>query len=95
MKVPADIACKIIETHKPLYHDKVLTTGENDDGTATLNKGHELTLKRCKLLCDNSDVVDKSIATMKDEQTDIKIKIHYTYISMNSGYQCVCQHTEN
>ena len=28
MKVPADLACKIIETHKPPYHDKVLTTGE-------------------------------------------------------------------
>ena len=28
MNVPADIACKINETHKPLYHDKVLTTGK-------------------------------------------------------------------
>ena len=28
MKVPADFACKINETHKPPYHDKVLTTGE-------------------------------------------------------------------
>ena len=28
MKVPADIACKINKTHKPPYHDKVLTTGE-------------------------------------------------------------------
>ena len=28
MKVPADLACKIIETHKPPYHDKVLTTVE-------------------------------------------------------------------
>ena len=28
MKVLADLACKIIETHKPPYHDKVLTTGE-------------------------------------------------------------------
>ncbi len=27
MEVPADLACKINETHKPPYHDKVLTTG--------------------------------------------------------------------
>ena len=43
-------------------------------------------------MCDNSDVVDKAIATMKDGQTDIKIKRHLggnTYISMNMGYQCV------
>ena len=29
MKVPAELACKINETHKPLYHEKVLTTGDN------------------------------------------------------------------
>ena len=34
MKVPADIACKIIETHKPPYHDKVLTTGKSEHGEA-------------------------------------------------------------
>ena len=28
MKVSADLACKIIKTHKTPYHDKVLTTGE-------------------------------------------------------------------
>ena len=30
MKVPADIACKINETHKPPYHDKVLTSFEKE-----------------------------------------------------------------
>ena len=29
MKVPADIACRINKIHKPPYHGKVLTTGEN------------------------------------------------------------------
>ena len=53
---------KIIEKTDEIY---VHIREYNDDGTSTLNKGHELTLKRWKLLCDNSDF-DKAIATMKD-----------------------------
>ena len=38
MKVPADIACKISETHKPAYH-KVLTTGDPTT-TVAMFRGH-------------------------------------------------------
>ena len=37
MKVPADLACKINETHKPPYHDNVLTTGEYVTGLYDLS----------------------------------------------------------
>ena len=37
MKLPASIACKIIETHKPLYHDQVPHTEEHVNNLEYVN----------------------------------------------------------